>query len=517
MPPRSPPRLAAIQRAAPPTLPPLPPPPPAPARSQFAAGPTLGWTSIGGIPVPAIPGLTTPGAQQPAPASAPAGRRGCGRAIVDGQAFVIDCATPDYAQIPWAASPVLPRSLFRANEGFVGAAPTPASVDHRVDGTEGPIRNQGSVGACTGVSLTAAIDHALLRTMGTAAPVSALHVWSHYAEPMMQRAIQGNLDKNLTTEAAWPWDSKLACSWMCDGDCLSSTQTTCQNPDPAMVAQRDAQGVATVIDVTRVDVQGQDSSNLIEVLAKGQDVWFGMYVDDRIQDVKGPDAIIPDGDYRGQKSGHAMVLAGYRRQSNGTYFLVHNSWGTRWGDQGYAWIHENTLLRNLQAAYVVEARIRGAAPSPVTPPPTPMPTPTPTPTVSPSAPPPFAWPFPFPSPWGGQPSQGTNCAQGLTPDSITHQCVPPCGDGSPRALGICHDASQCPPGNTNLFGLCVPAAPRVAGQEPRSGLRYQCAAGGCVYGVPGGQLGCALPLCSVACPSPKFMLTVGPTGLSCSE
>ena len=102
-------------------------------------------------------------------------------------------------------------------------------------------------------------------------------------------------------------------------------------------------------------------------------------------------------DYRNAPSGHAMVLAGYKRQTNGTYFLIQNSWGRRWGDGGFAWIHEATLQRNLHSAFVVDAKPRRAQNG-----------------------------LPAEPPIAPQPA----CAAGQGPDSVTEVCAPFCPDGS---------------------------------------------------------------------------------------
>ena len=54
--------------------------------------------------------------------------------------------------------------------------------------------------------------------------------------------------------------------------------------------------------------------------------------------------------------GHQTLLSGYATLSHGTYYLVHNSWGPKWGDGGYAWLHEETLKPYLQPnnLYVVD-------------------------------------------------------------------------------------------------------------------------------------------------------------------
>ena len=64
-----------------------------------------------------------------------------------------------------------------------GAAKRPAAlpdaVDHRNDGTEGPVKDQGQVGACTAFSLSTAMDNAIRRQNGSDT-TSTLHIWSHY-------------------------------------------------------------------------------------------------------------------------------------------------------------------------------------------------------------------------------------------------------------------------------------------------------------------------------------------------
>ena len=49
----------------------------------------------------------------------------------------------------------------------------------------------------------------------------------------------------------------------------------------------------------------------------------------------------------GRHGRHAMLLVGY----TGNYYIVKNSWGTDWGDQGYCYIPKN-VLADAEAEFV---------------------------------------------------------------------------------------------------------------------------------------------------------------------
>jgi len=460
---------------------------------------------------------------------------GCGAVHVDGRTIPLSCRTADFMKVPSAFDPIVSHKSFDEREGFVGAAPLPSLVDHRRDGTEGKIREQGEVGACTAFSLASTIDHAIARNGGKAGDIAVLHLWSRYATGYKEDATATNLDRPIAPELAWPYDAKAACRWVASEDCgnyCAFKGAKCGTPDKDARAKADAAGVAKLASVTRVKL---NTETIVAVLAKGQDVWFGMALDaPTFEKLKGKDVVSPDFDGRETGAGHAMSIVGYRVQDSKTFFLLKNSWGTSWGDQGYAWMHEDTLLRNADKAFVVEttpigiatpAPIPSALPTaiptilPTTLPTSPPTTPPPKPSSKPSAssPEPTAFPgIPFPIPFPFTPLPTSTCKKGEVPDAASGVCGKPCADGSAPLGGKCASKGACPDGYVELFGLCVISPAKRSGLAS-DGVTYDCGLGGCVYAIPKGALGCKDLVCLHVCPSPKFIASFGPRGLGCTE
>jgi hypothetical protein len=83
-------------------------------------------------------------------------------------------------------------------------------VDHRIEGLEGPVKDQGSVGNCTAFSLSTVMDNAILR-MQKSDVISPMHIWSHYAFPVLSQASSGNMNKAIATLSVWPYSPRQAC------------------------------------------------------------------------------------------------------------------------------------------------------------------------------------------------------------------------------------------------------------------------------------------------------------------
>lgn len=55
-----------------------------------------------------------------------------------------------------------------------------------------------------------------------------------------------------------------------------------------------------------------------------------------------------------RNDGHAMVIVGHGLHKGEPVMLLRNSWGSRWGHEGHAWVREDCLAPRLVGAFVIE-------------------------------------------------------------------------------------------------------------------------------------------------------------------
>jgi hypothetical protein len=210
--------------------------------------------------------------------------RTCGpRESTPGHWIHIDCNS--YTAIT-TAKPFSPRKLrfIMSGQGKVDS-PVAASgqdVDHRNDGTEGPIKDQGQVGACTSFSLSTAMDNAI-RRQNKNETISSIHIWSHYGFPDMRTAGDDNLNKVITVWDVWPYDERIACEIDQSGDGDCGPYTPAVTPG---AAGHDAQVQAKIKDsdskghwkVTAYDEIEGNPDTIAQYLQTGADVWMSMNI-----------------------------------------------------------------------------------------------------------------------------------------------------------------------------------------------------------------------------------------------
>jgi hypothetical protein len=323
---------------------------------------------------------------------------------------------------------VAPGAPVRAN-----AQSYPDMVDHRLNGTEGPIKDQGDVGACTAFALSSVIDNSLRRA-GQNVTTSPEHLWSHYGTPTMEGAASGNLNKPITTFDALPYSGKEACELMKDpsDDCGPSYNV---RPDSAS-SDGTLQGKLRTADATtghravqfeELNVDPVDIDEIVATLASGADLWTAFNVDSsafvssRMVNFTIPDWYIPDG-------GHALPVSGYRKVNGSYQFLIHNSWGASWGDGGYAWVSQAMVQKWMHLAYKVRTDVDQVTP----------------------------------------PKTDGDCPGDQVLDSVTNKCAGICPDKSRPANGQCPNGPAPGPQPLNLPGLqgIFPNMPSIPGWPP---------------------------------------------------
>ncbi|KAF7047422.1 hypothetical protein CFC21_056356 [Triticum aestivum] len=215
----------------------------------------------------------------------------------------------------------LKRSSSRAPTRFrynnVGTDALPSAIDWRTKGAVTPIKDQGHCGCCWAFSAVAATEGIVKLSTGKLISLSEQELVDCDVHGVDQGCEGGEMDdafkfiiKNggLTTEANYPYTAQ-------DGQCKTSVASN---------------SVATI--KSYEDVPANDESSLMKVVANqpvsvavdGGDVIFQHYSGGVMTGSCGTDL------------DHGIAAIGYGMTSDGTkYWLLKNSWGTTWGENGY--------------------------------------------------------------------------------------------------------------------------------------------------------------------------------------
>jgi hypothetical protein len=321
----------------------------------------------------------------------------------------------------------------------VPAGELPASVDHRQQGLVGAVRDQGEVGSCTSNAVASLIETYTRVRRLNALPASALHIFAIYERTNVAGAREddvGNLLKvpGVTTESVWPYDPVKACRIA-----LGEAASGCGAPyhvqegsgytDPVLIAERQRADAAPAYRVTSIEAMAdgpERDKQIMKLLAAGEAIFLGVDMATNWTSAAGIHGVDVLPQPQGYYGSHALLAQGYRSTPTGTQFLVQNSWGTGWGQNGYVWIPEDVFKARLRFAYRYKVALTTDPPGG-----TPVPAP---------QNPPNAQVQPAPTP-GPAPVAGQTCPQGFT--EAFGMCVPgtplpPCAAGAwPTIAGPC--------------------------------------------------------------------------------
>jgi len=202
--------------------------------------------------------------------------------------------------------------------------PLPASVDWRTKGVVSPVKDQGGCGSCWAFAATEAIETAVAQATGKILALSTQNVVSCAMNPHHCGGTGGcsgaTADiafsyvalKSISSEAEYPYRAVT-------GTCQERTKTAKINGFVKLIENNYTDVVNALANVgpLAINVDASDWSSYSS----------GVYTDCQFRDV--------DID-------HVVQLVGYGTDGGRDYWIVRNSWGPFWGENGYIRIEKHS-------------------------------------------------------------------------------------------------------------------------------------------------------------------------------
>jgi C1A family cysteine protease/uncharacterized tellurite resistance protein B-like protein len=217
----------------------------------------------------------------------------------------------------------------------LGSKKLPSKVDLRKEMMDIEIEQQGETNSCVANAVASAYEYLLKKHQGEAYDVSRLFIYYN------ARTINADAD-DIEDEGAFISDAidglkeYGACSeetWEFDEDMVNE-----QPPDEAYEEAK----AFLVEDIENIPV---DLNAWKSVLAEGYPIIFGIATFKSFDSHKKP-GLIPtptkNEASREEHGGHAMLCVGYSDKDE--VFIVRNSWGDDWGDDGYCYISYKYMM-----------------------------------------------------------------------------------------------------------------------------------------------------------------------------
>ena len=207
----------------------------------------------------------------------------------------------------------------------------------------GPAADQGALGSCTSMAVASMMEYIVRRNNsdGTATPLSARFLFYH------TNVVTGRCDEG----SSYHDQLEVAAARGVCGEQLYPYTGDPSGPVPGPEAEADARRhrvvkalqIPLVTDGNHYDAMQANHALLTSALTEGYPVGIALRVFDDF--ANHPGGLVPrpgdDTIEHGRHGRHAMVITGYSERDK--CYIVRNSWGTDFGDNGYAYISSSYI------------------------------------------------------------------------------------------------------------------------------------------------------------------------------